>query len=119
MLALPSQLRVVVSFVSLLTFLACSGGSLFCPMAYASGEEVPHHSASHSNPLESDAGCPELSVTSTASFGDVNQPLLPSSGLGATSQLWGTPALASILPDRSPPSSHYPLLFLLLSTLRN
>ncbi len=119
MLALPSQLRVVVSFVSLLTFLACSGGSLFCPMAYASGEEVPHHSASHSNPLEGDAGCPELFVTFTSSFGDVNQPILPSSGLGVTGQLWGTSALASILPDRSPPSTHYPLLFLLLSTLRN
>ena len=118
MLVLPFQFRVVVSLGILLTFLLCSGWSLFCPMAYASGGVVPHHSASHSNPLESDAGCPELAVASTAPFGDVNPVILPSIGLGVTSQHWGIPAFTSLL-DRSPPSSHYPLLFLLLSTLRN
>jgi len=98
--------------------LVCGSLSLFCPMAYASGGAGPHHSASHSNPLESDTGCPELAVASTAPFGDINPVILPSIGLGVTSQHWGIPAFTSLL-DRSPPSSHYPLLFLLLSTLRN
>ncbi len=119
MLVLPFKFRVVVSLGILLTFLLCSGWSLFCPMAYASGGAVPHHSASHSNPLESDAGCPELAVASTAPFGDVKQVILPSIGLGVTSQHWGTPVFASILPDRRPPSSHYPLLFLLFSVFLN
>ena len=118
MLVLPFQFRVIVSLVILLTFLLCSGWSLFCPMAFASEGAVPHHSASHSNPLESDAGCPELAVASTAPFGDVNPVILPSIGLGVTSQYLDAPAFTSLF-DRSPRSSHYPLLFLLFSVFLN
>lgn len=119
MLALPFQFRAVVSLVILLTFLLCSGWSLFCPMTYASEGAVPHHAASHSNPLESDAGCPEIAVDSTPSFGDVKQAILLSIDLGVTSQHRGTPVFASILSDRNPPSSHSPLLFLLFSVFLN
>ena len=117
-MTVPSQFRVIVSLVILLAFLSCSWGSLFCPMVYASEKAVPHHSTSQSDPLEHDAGCPELAVASMVSWGDMNSAILPI-GLEATIDHRITSAFASLLPDRSLTSSSYPLLFLLLSNLRN
>ena len=116
-LVIPTRFRSGLSLAILLTFLLCSGGSLFCPMAYSSGGEGSHSSASHDDPVNNGTGCPELAVASGAPFGDVNPTMLPSIDLGVMSQHLG-PACTSLLPDRSPPSKK-PLLFLLLSTLRN
>ncbi len=112
---IPSRFRVVFSFVILLTFLACSGGNLFCPMAYSYGGEVSHHSASHENPEENDMGCPDLALASAASLGDFNPAMID---LKVPS--WSS-GISVFLPASldSPLSSNPPLLFLLLSTLRN
>ncbi len=119
---IPSRFRVVFSFVILFTFLACSGGNLFCPMAYAYGGEVPHHSASHEDPAAShedpednNMGCPELALASAASLGDFNPAMID---LKVPSWSSGTSVfLPASLDSRL--SSNPPLLFLLLSTLRN
>ncbi len=86
-------------------------------MADASGGEGSHSPASHDDPMNNGTGCPELAVASATSFGDANPAILPSIDLGVMSQHLD-PAFTSMLPDRSPPSKK-PLLFLLLSTLRN
>ncbi len=126
---IPSRFRVVFSFVILLTFLACSGGNLFCPMAYSYGGEVSHHSASHEdpaaphenpaapheNPEENTMGCPDLALASAASLGDFNPAVID---LKVPSWSSGTSVFLPASLD-SPLSSNPPLLFLLLSTLRN
>ena len=126
---IPSRFRVVFSFVILLTFLACSGGNLFCPMAYSYGGEVSHHSASHENPAashedpaaphenpeENNMGCPDLALASAASLGDFNPAVID---LKVPSWSSGTSVFLPASLD-SPLSSNPPLLFLLLSTLRN
>ena len=122
---IPSRFRVVFSFVVLLTFLACSGGNLFCPMTYAYGGEVPHHSASHEDPAAShedpednNMGCPELALASAASLGDFNPAICSSIDLKVPSWPSGSSVfLPASLDSRL--SSNPPLLFLLLSTLRN
>jgi len=115
---IPSRFRVVFSFVILLTFLACSGGNLFCPMAYAYGGEVPHHSASHEDSENNNMGCPELALASAASLGDFNPAICSSIDLKIPS--WPSDSsvfLPASLDSRL--SSNPPPLFLLLSTLRN
>lgn len=114
----PSQFRVVVSFVLLLAFLLCYWGSFFCPMVYASGEAIPHHATSQSDPLENDAECPELAVTAMVPWEDTNLAILPIEAEFASLQT-GTAVSAFEFSARSLSSSSYPLLFLLLSTLRN
>ena len=118
LIALSSQFRVVVTFVILFTFLLCYWGNLFCPMVYASGEAVPHHSTPQSDPLKNDAGCPELAIDSTVHWGDAN-PAILSIESGLASHQGGTAFLVLELSDRSFSSSSYLLLYLLLSTLRN
>lgn len=117
-MALPSQCRVVVSLVTLVTFLLCSWGSLFCPMVHAYEEAIPHHSTPQSDPLKNNGGCPELAVDSMAPSGDVNPDTFTYVDLQRVSRHERTFNLASLLPDGSLISS-YPLLFLLLLTLRN
>ena len=78
----------------------------------------PHHSTSQSDPLEHDTGCPELAVASMVPGGDIHSAILPI-GIETTIYYRTTSPLAFILSDRSLPSSSYPLLFLLLSNLRN
>ena len=117
-MALPSQSRVVVTFAILFTFLLCYWGNLFCPMVYAHGEAVPHHSTPQSDPLKNDAGCLEFAVDSTAHGGDAN-PAILSIGSELASHRVRTASLVCELSDRSFSSSSYPLLYLLLSTLRN
>lgn len=117
-MALPSQCRVIVSLVTLVTFLLCSLGNLFCPMVYAYEETVPHHSTPQSDPLKNNGGCPELVVDSMAPSGDVNSDSHAYVGLQRISHHERTFNLASLLPNGSLISSH-PLLFLLLLTLRN
>ena len=87
-------------------------------MVYAYDEAVPHHSTSQSAPLNNHAGCPELVVDSMAPSGDVNLDTLHHIGLQSTSHHERTSSLAPLFSDESFASS-YPLLFLLLSTLRN
>lgn len=87
-------------------------------MVYASGEAIPHHTTSQGDPLKNDAGCPELAVTAMVPWGDTNPALLPIEAEFASFRT-GTAVLAFAFPDRNFSSSSYPLLFLLLSTLRN
>ena len=87
-------------------------------MVFASGEAILHHATSQNDPLEDDAGCPELAVTAMVR-GHTNPAILPIEAEFASLQT-GTAVLAFEFSDRSFSfTSSYPLLFLLLSTLRN
>ena len=87
-------------------------------MGSSNGGEVPPSSASHGDPMQSGTSCPELAVSFVAPFGDFSPAVPPSIDFGALSQLLSTVAFPQILADTSP-SIDQPLLFLLLSTLRN
>jgi hypothetical protein len=79
---------------------------------------VPHHSDSHSYPIEANEGCPEFTADSAVTMEISSPDLLPSVFLGFLIQYLDAPVFLpgffSISPAFNPP-----LLFLLLSTLRN
>jgi len=87
-------------------------------MVYASSGEIPHHSASHQNAGDTDAGCLELALASASSIEDIAPAMCTSIDFKVPSWSSGTSmSLLAFLDSRL--SSNPPLLFLLLSTLRN
>ena len=114
------QTKLIVPFL-LVAFLACGGGSFFCPMGT---EAAPHHSQENSHPspgtpLNSSEDCPDQLKSSEELSKNLTYGVSAFTEVAVSIDIFKSPFSEYFFASAVPTSSTYPLLFLLFSVFLN
>ena len=111
-------MRQIGLFLLIFAFFLCGVVGFLCPMVTSAYQGEADAPSSHHSPIANSSDCPDELTRSAEKSSELYITVLSPINLDIQAQILDTPTCFSVISDATRPGSP-PLLFLLLSNLRN